>query len=131
MGLFRKNPCRMFYNDKTKKFNLKSFSVSFEEITGKKLSANLGEIDYQTIPPEISEHLRSQAEIHFQICNAIHMLRKGTPEHTNLSVKFVNHLMEMEKTLAALRADQKKTLVPKKASPNTENSTTSLKEKRN
>lgn len=115
MGIFKKNPCQIFYNEKTRTFNLKSFSVSFESIIGKKLSANLGEIDYSSIPPEISDRLRTQAEIHFQICNSIHSLPRGSTHKLDLTVKFANHLMEIEKILISILSDQKKTLRHKKS----------------
>ncbi|MGC4102362.1 hypothetical protein [Ferruginibacter sp.] len=116
MSIFsKKKPCEMFFNEKTKTFNFKGFSSSFESVTGKKLSGNLGEINYSSIPQAASERLRMQAEIHFQTCNAIHLLPKDSSKQKELLVKFAEHLMEMEKLLVSIFSDQKKSPVRKKS----------------
>jgi len=108
MGIFRKNPCKSFYDTKTHKFDFKGFSLSFESAVGKPATAKLASLNYQQIPPEISDRLRSQAEIHYQICNAIHSLPKDDPFKPELIKGFAAHLMEVEKTLIQLLEQQKK-----------------------
>lgn len=110
MGLFKRNPCKILYNDKTRKFSVKGFSLSLKEITGKEFSANIAEVDLASIPPTISNQLRTQAELHYQICNTIHSLKKDSPEKQQMLIKFADHMMEIEKTLVTILNPQKKTL---------------------
>lgn len=110
MHLFRKNPCKILYNDKTRKFSIKGFSLSLKEITGKEFSSNIAEVDLSSIPPSISNQLRTQAELHYQICNTIHSLKKNSPEKEQMLIKFADHMMEIEKTLLTILSSQKKNL---------------------
>lgn len=98
----------MLYDSKTNKFNIKGLSASFEETTGKKLSANLGEIDFSSVPPDVSERLRSQAELHFQVCKTIHALPSDSPKRALLLEKFAEHLMDIEAALVSVFEIQQK-----------------------